>query len=83
MLTQAAQSGAGPDWLCSRLAGLTGRWVQAAFQGANSLEQQAVASVLGESSHPSWAEHSHAIQGATDLVKLTIVLCHLMQITAS
>ena len=50
VLTQATQAGPGPDWLCSRLAGLTGRWIQAVLQGANSLEQQLVVSVLGESS---------------------------------
>ena len=49
VLTQATQAGLGPDWLGSRLAGLTGRWVQAVLQGANSLEQQVVVSVLGES----------------------------------
>lgn len=49
VLTQAAQAGAGPDWLCSRLAGLTGCWVQAVLQVADSLELQVVASVLGES----------------------------------
>ena len=56
VLTQATQAGAGPDWLSSRLAGLTGRWVHAVLQGANSLEQQVVASVLGESPKLSRAQ---------------------------